>query len=73
MNLCLILMAWENLSTRKFNHKKKEMFGRNHNKGYQNLLIWTMSWIKKMLKSMLTPIISLLGLRYAYLTNKGEK
>ena len=52
-------------------HEHK-MFGRNHTKDYHNILIWAMLWIKKMLKSLLTPMIILSELMYVYLMNKVE-
>ena len=49
------------------------MFGRNHTRDYQTLLIWTMLWIKKIMKRMLTPMIFFfLALRYVSLINGGE-
>ena len=56
----------------KFCHKNKKMFGRNHTKEYHTLLIWTMTRIKKILKSMLKCVISLLALRYFQLMNERE-
>ena len=49
------------------------MNGRNHTKDYQTLMIWTMLWIKKILKRLLTPMVSLSALRYVSLMNKEEK
>ena len=73
MNLCQILMTWMHSSTRKFRHKRGEMFGRNHTKYYQTLLKWTKFWIKKILKRLLTPMMSLSVLRYVSLINNVEK
>ena len=67
-----ILMTWMHSSARKFHHKKKKMFGRNYTRDYQNLLIWAMSWIKKLMKILVTPMISMLALRYVSLMNEGE-
>ena len=39
-------MAWMHSPKSKFCHKKKKMFGRNHTRYYQTLLIWVISWIK---------------------------
>ena len=49
------------------------MFGRNHTKDCQILLIWIISLMKKILKRLLKPVISLLELRYVSLINNGEK
>ena len=49
---------------------KKNMFERNHTKDLQTLLVYTMPWKKKALKRMLTPMLSLLVMRYVYLMNK---
>ena len=53
-------------------HNKNKVFGRNNAKDYQTLLIWTMLWINKTMKRLLTPMISLLALRNVYVMNEGE-
>ena len=40
---------------------------------YQNFVIWTISWIKKILKILLKPMISLWGLRYISVMKEGIK
>ena len=48
------------------------MFWSNHTKDYHTLLIWTISRIKKILKKLLTHMISLSEMRYVYLMNEGK-